>query len=443
MRLNKVRSGIVPILALTAIGFGAYEMGLRGRSVASAAVPLTPALLPEEEGRQEAAPPDVPRAEGAPSGVPREEGALQNVGQAKDGPAALTVQLSDGERQAIGVRTTTVTTRTTPDEIRLSATTALDPDGLAHVHTRFGGEATEVRTSLGQKVRKGDILAVIWSKDLGEKKSEYIDARSQLKLNQEVLEKLETLFKTGAVPERSYRQAQRDAESSRIARDRAYRTLISWRLSKEEIAHIDKETDAQWPTELVRSPIDGTIVEKSLIPGEIVDSATNLMVVADLSKISIWAYAYEEDLMKVHPGDSWHVTLKACPGKTLTGTVRVVGAIVDPSQHTVTVQGTIPNPGEVLRAGMFATATMPVASEALHVVVPTSALVDEEDKTFVYVQSSRQPGHYQRRHVHVSDRSQVNSFIDEGLLPGESVVTAGALEIDQKAHAPAEMAAVP
>jgi RND family efflux transporter MFP subunit len=193
----------------------------------------------------------------------------------------------------------------------------------------------------------------------------------------------------------------------------------------------------------VRSPIDGTIVEKSLIPGELVDPSTNLMVVADLSKIAIWAYAYEEDLLKVHPGDRWNVTLKAWPGKTISGTVRVVGAIVDPTQHTVTVQGTIPNPGESLRAGMFATATVPVPSEALHVVVPTSALVDEEDKTFVYVQSSGHPGQYQRRKVHVSDRSQTNSFIDEGLLPGESVVTDGALEIDQKAHVPAAMAGVP
>jgi RND family efflux transporter MFP subunit len=258
-----------------------------------------------------------------------------------------------------------------------------------------------------------------------------------------VLQKLESLFQSGAVPERSYRQARRDVESSRIALDRAHRTLISWRLSKDEIAHIDKENDTQWPTELVRSPIAGTIVEKSLIPGELVDSSTNLMVVADLSKIAIWAYAYEEDLMKIHPGDRWSVTVKAWPGKPLAGTVRVVGAIVDPAQHTVPVQGTIPNPGESLRAGMFATATMPVPSEALHVVVPTCALVDDEDKTFVYVQASGQPGHYQRRQVHVSSRSLANSFIDEGLLPGESVVTAGALEIDQKAHAPAALAGVP
>jgi cobalt-zinc-cadmium efflux system membrane fusion protein len=414
MRLGQIRSGIVPLFALIAIGFAVYEIGFPRGAAKAPADTVTP-----------------PESAGASA-----ERTLNPAG-------VLTVQLSDAEQRTIGVRTVSVTSRTTPDELRLSATTALDPDGLAHVHTRFGGEATEVRVTLGQKVRKGDILAVIWSKDLGEKKSEYIDARSQLKLNQEVLQKLEGLFQSGAVPERSYRQAQRDVESSRIALDRAYRTLISWRLSKDEITHIDKENDAQWPTELVRSPIDGTVVEKSLIPGELVDCSTNLLVVADLSKIAIWAYAYEEDLMKVHPGDRWNVTLKACPGKTLTGTVRVVGAIVDPSQHTVTVQGTIPNPGEVLRAGMFATATMPVASEALHVVVPTSALVDEEDKTFVYVQSSREPGHYQRRQVHVSDRAQANSFIDEGLLPGESVVTAGALEIDQKAHAPAEMAAVP
>jgi len=414
MRLHHLRSGIVTILALAAIGFAVYATCFPIRGVASAAA----------------------------NSVPTAGTAAAHGDRTTDSAGVLTVELSDAERRTIGVRTATVISRTTPDELRLSATTALDPDSLAHVHTRFGGEATEVRASLGRKVRRGDTLAVIWSKDLGEKKSEYIDARSQLKLNQEVLQKLESLFQAGAVPERSYRQAQRDVESSRIALDRAYRTLISWRLSKDEIAHIDKESDTQWPMELVRSPIDGSIVEKSVIPGELVDPSTNLMVVADLSKIAIWAYAYEEDLLKVHPGDRWNVTLKAWPGKALSGTVRVVGAIIDPSQHTVAVQGTIPNPGESLRAGMFATATLPVPSEAPQVVVPTSALVDEEDKTFVYVQSS-QPGQYQRRQVHVSDRSQAHSFIDLGLLPGDCVVTAAALEIDQKAHAPAALAGVP
>jgi cobalt-zinc-cadmium efflux system membrane fusion protein len=346
---------------------------------------------------------------------------------------AHAIRLAPSEMQALGIETTAAYASDKPDQVRMSATTALNPDSLAHVHPRFAGEATEVKVRLGQRVRKGQPLVAVWSKDLGEKKSEYMDARSQLKLNQEVLDKLTTLQQQGAIPERSYRQGLRDLEASRIARNRAYRTLVSWRLSKEEIDRIEHESDADWARETIKAPVDGVIIEKNLVPGELVDPTMNLFVIADLSRIAIWAYAFEEDLLKVKPGQAWSVTLKALPNKTLEGTVSVVGALVDPTQHTVTIQGTIPNPGETLRAGMYATAVIALPPNPGHVVVPTVALIDRDNRTMVYVQSEKHPDQFVARVVHVQERLQNEAYLSSGVSAGEKVVSRGGLELDQKA----------
>lgn len=392
-----------------------------GLLVLAAAVPAAWFLLSRD---------NLSSAAGEPPRLTADESALART------PVALgTVRISPAERKALGLDTAAAESGSRPVRLRMSATTALDPDGLAHLHTRFGGEVTEVRARLGQSVKKGDLLAVVWSKDLGEKKSEYVDTRSQLKLNQEVLHRLEGAFQKGAIPERTYLQALRDVESARIAADRAYRTLISWRLRPEEIQAIDREKDTDWPKEHVRAPIDGIIAEKNIVPGELVDPTVNLFVLADLSRIAIWAYAHEEDLPRLHGGQRWSVAVKALPGQKLKGRIGVIGTVVDPNQHTATVQGTVPNPGEVLRGGMFATATVTLPAEPGQVTVPTSALIDLEDGTFVYVESDQTPDEFARRRVRVRERLHGEAVLSEGVQPGEAVVSRAALELHQKAVA--------
>ncbi len=346
-----------------------------------------------------------------------------------------TVQLTAEERQALGIETTAVQSSSRPQALRMPATTALDPDALAHVHARFAGEVVAVKAALGGHVQKGDPLAVLWCKDLGEKKSELIDARSLLALNKDVLEHTRAAYEEGAVPERSLRQAERDYEASRIAADRAYHTLLSWRLTKKEIDAIGKESEADWPKVVVESPITGTVVEKNVVPGELVDPTVNLFVLADLSRLSIWAYAYEDALLKLHVGDAWTVTLAAQPGLVLHGKIQVIGAVVDPTQHTATVQGTIPNPGEKLRAGMFAAATVSLPPDPNQVMVPTTALVDAGDHTFVYVQSPRQPDEFERHEVQIRERLPSETLLTAGVKPGDEVVSRGALELDARARA--------
>src|SRR5207248_642486 len=124
----------------------------------------------------------------------------------------------------------------------------------ARVHARFAGEVVEIGSAVdaegertpsgptltrplryGDHVEKGQLLAIVWSKDLGEKKSELIDAVSRLHADREVLRGVQELYEKGSTSVRSLRDAERNVEADEIALGRAERTLRSWRLTDEEI----------------------------------------------------------------------------------------------------------------------------------------------------------------------------------------------------------------
>src|SRR5262249_45591567 len=136
--------------------------------------------------------------------------------------------------------------------LRLPGTLLLDPSSLVRVRARFAGEVIAV-SSLGaaedgrrllrpgDRVRKHQLLASIWSKDLGEKKSELVDALTRLWLDQEALRQLQDLQKKAAAPERSVREAERNVRADQITVERIRRTLRSWRLADDEIEAVELE----------------------------------------------------------------------------------------------------------------------------------------------------------------------------------------------------------
>jgi cobalt-zinc-cadmium efflux system membrane fusion protein len=365
------------------------------------------------------------------------------------------------------VQTEAVQPSTAPSALELSGSLILDSDRLAHVHALFSGEVVELGSTsnesrpvaFGQHVRKGQVLAVIWSRDLGEKKSDLIDALSQLRVDDDSLARISKAAADGSVPERLLHDTERKVEADRIAVSRAVRTLQSWRISKEEIDQVRAEADrlsrdktshreemvAQWAKLEVRSPLDGTIIERNVVLGELVDTTTDLFKVADLSRLGVLAYAYEEDLPTLDrlPTNQrvWSVTVGAGhDAATRVGRFDQVGCIIDPNQHTALVMGWVDNPDGKLRVGQFVNTRLQIPARSGEVVVPASALCEEGDHTYVFVQSDSKPT-FVRRSVTVTRRQGDKVYIRsrptadetrrglEPLAPGEQVVVTRGVEL--------------
>lgn len=370
----------------------------------------------------------------------------------------------------------------------MPGSTALDPARIMRVKTRFNAEVVEFgevpdwtqRTSSdqtilrslrpGDKVRKGDTLAVVWSVDVGSKKSDLVDALVQLQLDEKRLRAREDLFKRGSLPEDTLNQTRRDVISDRNAKDRAERTLRTWNIPEQEIKTVydeaqlvsarqgkrDPEKERLWARSKLIAPRDGTILECNVTKGEYVaDNTINLFTLADVDRLLVIANPPEDvlpELLSLNPEQMrWRLQTVGAQAQPLEGPIEEVGCIIDANQHTAVVKGYINNPQGKLRAGQYVSAIVNLPPPPDVVEVPLTALAEDGKQSFVFVQPDPDQPIYTMKRVRVTHRFEKTAFVrsrltveeaaltpeektlglypPEPLKPGERIIPAGVLEL--------------
>lgn len=355
----------------------------------------------------------------------------------------------------MGLRTALVSVVQTPISLPgFQGVLALDNDRLSRVHARFGGEVVELGRStdgsdptlrVGEHVKQGDLLAAIWSTELGEKKSALVDAMAKLRAEEQLRDRLKKLFEDGAGAGRNYRDAEKDVQARRVEIASLERTLRTWRVTDEDIDDIHAEVDrlfndklpvvksGDWARVEVRAPTSGIILEKNVIVGDIVDTDTDLFKIGDLSQLVVWAHVYEEDLSLLESLPQpvpWTLNLPSKPGTVFSGTLDKIGAVIDPTQHTALVTGRVENPAGRLKIGEFVTATVKAPASENELELPAAAVVEDGRESVVFVQTNPKELDFVRRPVSVVRRLRERIYArreETGARPGDRVVTSGAL----------------
>ena len=361
--------------------------------------------------------------------------------------------------------------------LHLRGSLAIDANRLSHVHARFPGTIIELATVKGLKsqmdesessartlqnfdeVEKGTPLAVIWSKDLGEKKSSLAASIAQLRLDKQTLERFKALTASGAISDRELREQKAKVEQGEITVFTAEATLRAYQLTDTEIKevkesaekiHLNQETDksyaADWPRVVVKAPIGGVIVDKAVTDGEIVDANDNLFKVADLSTLTVWLHPYEEDLDVLEELPKPLKVTITIPGNETIGELECeidrFSPMIDPNEHMALLIGIIKNPGRKLLANQFIKADVGIPPEKGVVEIPVNALIDVANEAIVFVRPEGSDTSFHRRKVSVVQRYfdvvYVRSELTEeqkqnGLQPihvNDAVVAGGLLELE-------------
>lgn len=386
------------------------------------------------------------------------------------------LRLSPGLIQSLGVRLAQAQIGAEHHRLKLSGSLFADSNRMVRVHSRFAGEVISIGSfqppgsterpgrarplRLGDRVTQGQLLATVWSKDVGEKKSDLVNAQSKLYMDLAQLKNLRSL-PADAVAGRQVREAEREREADIIEVNRIERTLRSWRLTEDEIKTVraeaekihrgdvkaDLEVDKTWAEVSVRSPIDGVVLEKNVVAGDIVDTSIDLYRIADLSVMGVMANVYEEDLpvLEAIPHDArhWTVVLISQPSSpAIPGTFELIGSVLDPNQHTAAVMGWLDNHDGRLRAGQFISAIVDPPAKDGEVSVPEGAVVQEGESCVVFVASDPSGHEVERRRVALISRGPEVAYLRvqptpeeqaEGcrpIEPGQWVVISGAIELD-------------
>ena len=176
---------------------------------------------------------------------------------------------------------------------------------------------------------------------------------------------------------------------------------------------------------VVPSPLAGKVLDLSVVPGEFRnDTTASVMTIADLSTVWVTSQVPESYIRFVQPGERVEISLVAYPGETFEGRVMRIADTVDPQTRSVKVQAVLKNPDGRFRPEMYGSIHH-VESTASMTVIPYAALVQDGERTVVFVEQA--PGQFVERDVTVGKRAGDVVRILDGVSPGDSIVVDGAM----------------
>jgi cobalt-zinc-cadmium efflux system membrane fusion protein len=303
---------------------------------------------------------------------------------------------------------------------------------LVQVFSQYPGKIQKAFFNLGDEVKRGDILFTIDSPDLLQAESSLLASAGVLELQKRTLARVTMLLKAGGSAQKDVDQSTSDQQTAEGNFKAARNAVRIFGKTDEEIDQILRERRVD-STLLVPSPISGRIVARNAAPGFLTQpgNAPAPFQVADLSTMWMLANVIETDAPAYKVGQPVEVKVPAYPDTVFKGRVTTVGSMIDPNSHRQLVRSEIEDPQHLLRSGMFASFVIHVGDPVRSLAVPAEGVVREGDGTMT-VWVTNDSRRFFKRTVKVGLQQDGWSQILEGLQPGETVATGGAVFLSNK-----------
>ncbi|MDF3867297.1 efflux RND transporter periplasmic adaptor subunit [Pseudomonas denitrificans (nom. rej.)] len=322
------------------------------------------------------------------------------------------LHLSPAQIEAAGIQLATAGPQALDEAFNLPGEIGFDQDRTAHVVPRTPGVVESVKADLGQSVKKGELLAVIASQQVSELRSELAAAQRQASLASKTFERERKLWQEKISAEQDYLQARQDLEEARIALTNA---------QQKTNALSGVSASAGGNRYELRAPFDGVVVEKHLVPGEVVSESTAAFTLSDLSRVWASFSVAPQDLARVQVGKTARVEA-ADLGMQVDGRVSYVGNLLGEQTRSAVARVTLANPDGAWRPGLFVNVRVSSSARQVPVAVPELAIQEVEGKPSVFVRSAEG---FDPRPVDLGVRSAGLVEVLAGLVAGDQVATEG------------------
>jgi len=289
----------------------------------------------------------------------------------------------------------------------------LNKNKVAHVIPRLSGVVTEVRKNLSDKVKKGEVLAVIESRELADLKSNYLASAQQAELARATFEREKQLFEKKISPEQEFLAAKQAQAQAEIGFKAATEKLFALGLSRNDVDNVSKgEGLARYE---LRAPLDGVVIEKRITVGEAIKEDADIFIIADLSTVWGDITVYAKDLRAVRLGQTVTVRSKEL-GVEATGKISFIGPLVGEQSRAASAHVDIPNPKGLWRPGLFVTVELAQEEIPTQVAVSSEAIQTFRDWNVVFVQYQ---GQFEARPLELGRSDGKWVEVVSGLSPGE------------------------
>lgn len=337
------------------------------------------------------------------------------------------IRYASGAPQLDMLRVQALPALAVPMGAALSARVVVDEDVTARLGAGVAGRVVAIKATPGDRVRAGQVLAEIDAPELGTALADLDKAKSEEDQKRRVLDRARALVAGEGIAGRDIEAAEADLAQAHTETVRAHQRLANLTPGAAKV---------QGQRLRLASPINGVVVERAVNPALEVGPgmAAPLFVVTDPNRLWLMLDVPEALLAQVRLGLHVDVESDAFPGEHFNAIVTQRGQTVDPDTRRVAVRARLDNPQGKLLPEMFVRgALLQGQGQASAVRVPNSALVNRGLYKYVFVE--RTPGHFERRKVSLLTTGADNSYIGDGVVANERIVTTGALLLDAEMSA--------
>jgi cobalt-zinc-cadmium efflux system membrane fusion protein len=305
--------------------------------------------------------------------------------EARAEPPPGEVWLTDAQVTEAKIKVAPLEEQDVDDVILTSGKVAFDDAHVSHVFSPVSGKVTRIEAKVGQRVKKGDVLAILESPDIGIASADLQKAEADRITAEHDLERQTELLAAHATSQRDFEQATDSYRKAKAEVERAKQKALLFRAGS---------AGTVTQTYAIRAEIEGEVVAKNVSPGGEVQgqygggTAVELFTIGELDRLWVVADVYEMDTARVKVGSRVNIKLFSMPNKVFPAKIEWVSGTLDPSTRTAKVRCVLDNTERTLKPEMYATLYIAV-DERKALAIPRSALLRLGEQTSVFVEKGR------------------------------------------------------
>lgn len=358
--------------------------------------------------------------------------------------ASDTVILNSESASLANIKTIIAEERTVAPELKSTGEIKADEGRVFHINSIVSGRVIKDNVSLGQFIKEGQQLAIVQNLEVSRLYGQYIHEMHQNEINiQQSTERLD-LCKKNLDRARILFNEGIGAQKEVIAAENQYKlTDIELKGYREHAIHIKSEAEALLSAYGIKlsqtadshkvetgspltAPRAGVIIAKNITMGDVVTAEQPLYVVADLSKVWLDVTVYDKDLASINIGEKVIFRSDSIPNKVFDGSISYIPPSAS-NMRTFIARAVLPNPGLLLKPGMFGQVLIQKSERKRLPYLPDGAIQKYANETFAFVELG--DGHYQKRVLKLSTRIGDGYLVESGISTGERVVKEGSFKL--------------
>lgn len=326
------------------------------------------------------------------------------------------------------LKTEAVTTAMLSDTLKVAGRFDFNEQKVARIGAPVTGRVTDILASAGQAVRAGDVLARINSTELTTAQLAFLKARSARELAYRAAERADTLFAADVISRAELQRRKTEFEVADAELHAARDQLQILGMPSRELAVLERSGQIASES-MVSATLPGTVVDRKIARGQVVQPADALFTIADLRHLWAIAQVPEQQVQGIKVGQMLTIEVPALNHERIESRIIYVGDVVNPDTRTVVVRTEIDNRDGRLKPAMLASMLI-AARPAPKLVVPNSAVIRENDEDYVFI--SQDKDEFRLRKVRLGNETGGLRPVLEGLKAGEVIVTEGGFHLNNE-----------